>query len=255
MILLSLVLVIAAAVLLVVGWFQDGLALIYLSIGACLLSMLLLGASVLLRRRAGAPAVTSAGAAAPASATSGRPAVARPSTTVADSSDATASPATPAADDASDATASPAMPAADDASDAGPEESADAVAPSQRPSRRAAVVRRSASTEESTDEGSGPDDTTPVPDDTSGRDDTTSVPDDTTPAPDDTTPEPTTAAAPDAGDPLGSVRGLGPSRREALLARFGDVDAIRSASLDELTEVAGMTPALAESVKEQLDRS
>jgi predicted flap endonuclease-1-like 5' DNA nuclease len=50
-IVLSLVLVIIAAVLLVLGVFQDGLLLIYLSIGACLLAMALLGVGVILRRR------------------------------------------------------------------------------------------------------------------------------------------------------------------------------------------------------------
>jgi hypothetical protein len=52
-IVLSLVLVIAAAVLLVLGVFQDGLLLIYLSIASCLLAMGLLGVGVLLRRRGG----------------------------------------------------------------------------------------------------------------------------------------------------------------------------------------------------------
>ncbi|MFA9445432.1 helix-hairpin-helix domain-containing protein [Egicoccus sp. AB-alg6-2] len=74
MILLSLVLVVAAAVLLVLGWFQDGLTLIYLSIAACLLSMLLLGASVLLRRRGdatGTPAPLVGGTAPASAATTG----------------------------------------------------------------------------------------------------------------------------------------------------------------------------------------
>jgi DNA uptake protein ComE-like DNA-binding protein len=70
-IVLSLVLVIAAAVLLVLGiFFQDGLLLIYLSIGSCLLAMALLGAGVLLRRRETAAGVANGGAAT-ASATAG----------------------------------------------------------------------------------------------------------------------------------------------------------------------------------------
>jgi predicted flap endonuclease-1-like 5' DNA nuclease len=59
-IVLSLVLVIIAAVLLVLGVFQDGLLLIYLSIGACLLAMALLGVGVILRRGPDTSAHTSA---------------------------------------------------------------------------------------------------------------------------------------------------------------------------------------------------
>jgi hypothetical protein len=50
-IVLSLVLVIVAAVTLVLGVFQDGLTLIYVSIGTCLAAMVLLGIGVLMRRR------------------------------------------------------------------------------------------------------------------------------------------------------------------------------------------------------------
>jgi hypothetical protein len=48
---LSLVLVIVAAVTLVLGVFQDGLVLIYVSIATCVAAMAVLGAGVLLRRR------------------------------------------------------------------------------------------------------------------------------------------------------------------------------------------------------------
>ena len=51
MIVLSLVLVIIAAVTLVLGVFQDGLLFIYVSIGTCLAAMVLLGIGVLMRRR------------------------------------------------------------------------------------------------------------------------------------------------------------------------------------------------------------
>ncbi|WP_083441764.1 histone H1-like repetitive region-containing protein [Nitriliruptor alkaliphilus] len=51
MIFLSLVLVIVAAVTLVLGVFQDGLVLIYVSIATCVAAMAVLGAGVLLRRR------------------------------------------------------------------------------------------------------------------------------------------------------------------------------------------------------------
>ncbi len=57
MIFLSLVLVIVAAVTLVLGVFQDGLVLIYVSIATCVAAMAVLGAGVLLRRREEASAL------------------------------------------------------------------------------------------------------------------------------------------------------------------------------------------------------
>lgn len=168
MILLSLVLVITAAILLVVGWFQDGLQLIYLSIAACLLSMLLLGASVLMRRgseRAPTSPIAGAGTA---------PASAANATT-----------------------------------------------------RRTAVVRRSAAgTATAVESEPGTAEATADPDEPAA-------------------PEPP-------ADPLAEIRGLGPSRREALLARFGSIEAIRDAELTELTEVPGVSPGLAKAVKDHL---
>jgi excinuclease ABC subunit C len=46
------------------------------------------------------------------------------------------------------------------------------------------------------------------------------------------------------------VPGIGPKRKRALLKKFGSVRGIKEASVDELMEVAGMTKALAERVKE-----
>ena len=53
---------------------------------------------------------------------------------------------------------------------------------------------------------------------------------------------------------LEDVAGIGPSRRKALLRRFGSLDAIRSASVDELAEVPGLSRVLAERLHEQLGR-
>jgi hypothetical protein len=182
--------VIAAIVLLVVGWFQDGLSLIYLSIGACLLAMLLLGASVILRRRNAPP---------PAS-----------------------RPTAPAS----------AMPPAGEAA-------------STSPSRRTAVVRRSALD----DAGTG------AADDDSGE--SVAVAD---PADEEVDGEAEGAAATvaereeaeDPVDPLADIRGLGPNRREALLDRFGSVEAIRDAEVSELTAVPGVSPGLARAIKNHL---
>ncbi|MDO4746613.1 MAG: excinuclease ABC subunit UvrC [Bacillota bacterium] len=51
-----------------------------------------------------------------------------------------------------------------------------------------------------------------------------------------------------AGSVLDEIQGIGPARRAALLKAFKSVEAIKTASLDELAEVPGMTQASAESV-------
>lgn len=51
---------------------------------------------------------------------------------------------------------------------------------------------------------------------------------------------------------LEEIPGIGPVRRRALLRRFGSVEAIREASVEELARVPGMTRAVAERLKEHL---
>jgi excinuclease ABC subunit C len=51
---------------------------------------------------------------------------------------------------------------------------------------------------------------------------------------------------------LDSVPGVGPKRRKALLDRFGSLDAIRRATVEELTAVPGITENVAEAVKDHL---
>jgi excinuclease ABC subunit C len=51
---------------------------------------------------------------------------------------------------------------------------------------------------------------------------------------------------------LDSIPGIGPKRKKALLEKFGSVQSIKDASIDELTKVAGITTKLAEQVKEYL---
>lgn len=58
----------------------------------------------------------------------------------------------------------------------------------------------------------------------------------------------TGAAAPG----LEAVSGLGPTKQQRLLDRFGSVEAIRSASADEIAEVDGVSTTLARQVKDQL---
>jgi excinuclease ABC subunit C len=51
---------------------------------------------------------------------------------------------------------------------------------------------------------------------------------------------------------LEAIAGIGPTRRKALLKRFGSLDGIREASVDELASVKGMTREAAEAVKANL---
>jgi len=51
---------------------------------------------------------------------------------------------------------------------------------------------------------------------------------------------------------LDEIPGIGPKRRKALLARFGSLDGIREATVDELAAVEGMTRAAAEQLGEYL---
>ena len=47
---------------------------------------------------------------------------------------------------------------------------------------------------------------------------------------------------------LDEIEGVGPARRKALLKHFKDVEQIRSAGLDELKSVAGITETVAENI-------
>ena len=49
---------------------------------------------------------------------------------------------------------------------------------------------------------------------------------------------------------LDEIKGIGPVRRNALLASFGSVDAIKAASLEELAAVPGMNERAAASIKD-----
>lgn len=51
---------------------------------------------------------------------------------------------------------------------------------------------------------------------------------------------------------LDSIPGIGPTRRKALLARFGDIDAIREASVEDIKAVKGMNEKSAQAVKGSL---
>ncbi len=51
---------------------------------------------------------------------------------------------------------------------------------------------------------------------------------------------------------LDAVPGIGPTRRRALLRRFGSLEGIRAASIEELLTVSGMTQKAAAAIKDQL---
>jgi excinuclease ABC subunit C len=52
---------------------------------------------------------------------------------------------------------------------------------------------------------------------------------------------------------LDSIPGIGPARRKALLMRFGSLDRIEQASIEELTDIRGITPEIAQTIKSSLD--
>jgi len=52
---------------------------------------------------------------------------------------------------------------------------------------------------------------------------------------------------------LDAIPGIGPARRKALLKHFGSLPNIQAASMQELSEVPGITTVLAEAIKEHLE--
>jgi hypothetical protein len=224
---LSLVLVIVAAVTLALGWFQDGLALVYVSIVTCLVALALIGVDRLLRRRA--PVAAAAGY---ATVPAGAAPVARPSAT----------PGTGAHDDVGDD-------GDDGDDDPDPVATRSSSAAAVRDPRGSAVVgtrtHRRVADEERAVRGAtsrrGVARRPTAPDAPGGT--ATDVSD---------VSDVTEATETRSVSELEQVRGLGPAKRGALLERFGSVEAIAAATPDELSRTPGIGAGLARAIKDQL---
>ncbi len=52
---------------------------------------------------------------------------------------------------------------------------------------------------------------------------------------------------------LDTIAGVGPARRKALLGKFGSIQNIQTASIDELVSIPGISESLAHQIKNQLE--
>lgn len=251
MIVISLAMVIAAAVSLFIGLFvvTDSLTFIFVAIGLCLLSLLLLWLGTR-SRKAPAPATASApvygGGTRSGGATT--PARASASTTPAPASDEV-----DADDDVEGATIVRRTTARDRAA----ARVSEATTPDEDPGDEGSVVHEA-------------DEVSPTPS-------TTDTPGGATPAPVTkkatgrparkatgrpvakkaaSTRPATTAPAAATGDAkavLAGIAGVGPAKQDALLAHYGSLDAIRAASVEDIVaNVKGFGTALATRVKDEL---
>ncbi len=228
MIVLSLILVIVAAVALIAGFFQgDDLTLIYAAIGACILALIFLGIGVLQRKRArtspssgdGYGPGAGRGPVRPAGAQSSRPASSRTDEGDGSSGDETAG--TQAAADSGGETATavvdrgPDTDAEDDpgagGATAGEAEPVEERRSSTRPVKKVDSRPDAAGSgaEQDADEATGGDE--------AGDE----------------------ADAEDLHAFLAGVKGIGPAKQDALVERFGSLQAIRAADVSELSERQG----------------
>jgi hypothetical protein len=230
--LLSLVLVIVAAIAFLLGLLQDGLELIYVSIATAIASMVALGIGVVLARRREARA-------APAGYGTTRraaPAVARPRRD---------GEPTERGSEERDGSAT----SDEGVEDRGPETVAEAASTDRE------VVRKVTGTPVA---AAGADRDEPVEADApadGGAAPTARGPAKKAVARRQVAAAPAPAAAEPSPRPSGSlddVESLGSAQREALLARFGSEDAIAAASVTQLTQVPGIGTRLAKAVKDAL---
>ncbi|MBW3662199.1 MAG: hypothetical protein KY469_03785 [Actinobacteria bacterium] len=247
-IVLSFILVLVAAVTLIVGFFQDTLAWIYVSIGACVAAMVFLAIGWMQRRSATAPSAAETGYG-PGATTAP---TARPATTPAATRGETAAPtgrkdvkvvpkkstgeaAAPAASEgattvvrkkataSTTAEAEPQEPAAEKtAKKKATKKKATAKkttkkAPAKKAAKKKAAKKKAAKKKAPAKKAAG------------GK---------------------TTGKA--AREALGSVKGLGPAKVDALLKEFGSLEDIKGASESDLAKVKGVGDTLAKQIQKAL---
>jgi hypothetical protein len=273
-IVLSLVLVIVAAVTLVLGVFQDGLTLIYVSIGTCLAAMVLLGVGVLMRRREDAqPASSGYGPAAgarpqqPAAGSGGDEEVrireATDDTEVRPARKAvvkkvSATPTVPERETTAEqpgvgrpaagaaaagaAAAGFARPRRDEDAE-GDDTPAAGVAGERRAPVKKAVVKKAVKKAAVKKVAAGTSATTAATKKGVAKKSAKKA----------TAKRTAAKKAPAGSASLPDVKGLGPAKKKALLDAFGSVDNIRSADVSELAAVKGVGAGLAAELKRQLE--
>lgn len=262
MIVLSLILVIVAAVTLIAGIFQsDSLLLIYVSIGACVGAMVLLGIGVLARRRTTTPA-TEGGYGPGASSVPVRPAASAPTRPTASATAAAdrVSPERSEQADAIDDTVIVKKAAPPDGArkvtkkavakktvvrstakqeEAAAEQPAEpAKAPARKSSQKTAAKKspaRKSSTKAAAKKSSAKKSSAKR---SSKKGTKKSAAKKTTGA--------------DARAVLAAVPGVGPAKQDALLKAFGSLEDIKAASEDEVTAVPGIGPAAAKKIQKHL---
>ncbi|MDX1657247.1 MAG: helix-hairpin-helix domain-containing protein [Nitriliruptorales bacterium] len=260
MIVLSLILVIAAAVLLIAGFFQTGLELIYASIAACVLAMIFLGIGVLQRRRArpasqrsgygpgtgGAAPVRPSGSSRPTSrgeGGSGDVSAVRPSgdsdVVVKKTSAADAPKKTAVKKVASKPAAETAEPAAAAGADEPAETEADAPPPKKVAKKKTAAKKTTKkTTKKATKKKAAKKTKKKAAKKTKKK------------AAKKKTAKKTTGA--EARKQLAGIKGIGPAKQDALLEKFDSIEAMKDASIDELSEVPGIGEATAKTIKSGL---
>lgn len=239
MIVLSLILVIIAAVTLLAGFFSEGLTLIWVSIGACVLSIATLALGVMQRRRTTPeptpPSAYGPGAAGP------KPAPAQLATVGASSEPQTEVIAKTSARAAAERRAD-----VEAASATGADE---IVAPTRASASAAKKSTRKGAAKKSTKKTARKTAKKTTKKATGGAAKKTAKRT-TKKATKKATSRGTTGAA--ARTVLSGIKGVGPAKQDALLKKFKSLEAIRDASIEEIASLDGVGPTAAKTIKNAL---
>lgn len=253
MIVLSLVLVIVAAVALIAGFFQqDSLTLIWVSIGACVTAMLFLGVGVLQRKRT-TPATEGgygSGSEGGPIRPSGSAAPSRPASRDRDREAEGAPEGAPPSDERAAADAPQPVAASVGTDTDGDVDDEDATTvivrkASARGGTKKAVVKKA--TAKAPGEQAPPEEAATKKSATkkAGKKAATKKA-----AKKSAARKATTGAA--ARAVLADIPGVGPAKQEALLEAFGSIEDLRAAGPDEIASVRGVGPALAQRIHSHL---